>query len=288
MNNKQKNNLNRAPTSFIKEFSKNMEELKSKSATDVKNAVGAMSILFEAAQNAKNTLQASKSPEQIVKEQTDTNEADLRAICQREEKKHSKLDLLFKEWLKRDTWLIYQEAIPLTNGESPNEILFYDEKLWKLVESCAGHSLKIANLDLKAKQWRVKPDEWVRWLKEKEQPVNIQLESQLLPKVTSSVTSKIFKATISRSLMKVARQSALKTFIRQIEELTKKQNLEWNSQEIPVTKRDFLEVFYKENTAIKKISRDSFDRDIADIKIKFKKGTKNNKNNVLIKLFKVE
>ena len=250
-----------------------------------------MEIAIHKIQEKHSENEAKKSPEQRIIEAQQSRDAIEINKLEKIKTEQNRVDQLFKDWLKRDTWLIYDEAMLLITGKKPEEesLLFSrDAKLWGLVQSCIGISLSIVNINAKAKQWRVKPLEWVRWLKEKEQSIHPQLEIQVFPKTMTAVTSKTFIATTSRSQMKAARQSALKTFVRQIEELAKKKNSDWNSQEIPVTKRDFLEVFYKENTAIKKISRDSFDRDIADIKIKFKKGTKNNKNNVLIKLFKVE
>lgn len=48
-----------------------------------------------------------------------------------------------------------------------------------------------------------------------------------------------------------------------------------------MTKSDFLKALGSQNPDYKKISMSSFDRDIADIGLKFKSGTKINKNNIL-------
>ena len=235
-------------------------------------------------QEQQAQIRARMTPEQLAEER---RQIQVRQIA-KEEKEKAKLNEFFKSWLKRDAWLIYDEAMPLTKAEKPEEetiLNLRDGKLWSLVQSCAGHSLQIINLDAKPKQWRVKPFEWVSWLKLKEQYIHPQLEALIYPQTSIQPTLKTAKAIQSREIKKRDRQKAIKVFATEAETLAKKQNIDWSNEAIPVTKSDFLEVLAKVNPAYKKISIDTFDRDIADIGLKFKRGTKSSKNNVLKEIF---
>ncbi|HQS44211.1 MAG: hypothetical protein B7Y16_06275 [Methylotenera sp. 24-45-7] len=246
---------------------------------------------FKEIQQKRDEIESKKSPEQKALEARQLAIQREKDQIDQLNKQHTKFDNLFNSWLKRDTWLIYDEAIPLTKGEVPEyETMFNprDTNLWSLVQSCANQSLKIINPDAKSKLWKVKPFEWVRWLKEKEQTVHPQLQELVLPKAPISLVSKTVAAIKTREKIKAERIGAIKAFSLKAGEMARKQNIEWNDQEIPVTKADFLEVFTKLNTAFKKISITSFDRDIAEIGIKFKRGTKSNKNNVLKRFFSIK
>lgn len=238
----------------------------------------------------RKEAEARKSPEQRALE---ARQAELRTQALKREKinkEHSRCDALFNEWIKRDTWLIYDEAMPLTKGEKPESetiLNLRDNKLWDLVQACANHSLKVINFEKKPEQWRVNPYEWVRWLKEKDCKVHQQLANLVYPKTNIPPTIKTAKANNSRELIKAHRLKALRAFSSQVEELSRKANITWDMQAIPVTKKEFLEVFHKLNPAIKKISEDSFDRDIAEIGIKFQRGIKSSKNNKLKLIFKI-
>jgi hypothetical protein len=232
--------------------------------------------------------EARKSPEQRAHEAR-LREAETQALkAVKLEKEKTKAKELFKTWLKRDTWRIYDEAIPLSKGEKPEDLLFNDEDLWKLVQRCVNQSLSIINPDAKPKLWLVKPFEWVRWLKEKDLSIHPQLAELLLPASPAHANIQTTQAIKSRERAKAERIKAIKSFVIKVSELARSQNLVWNSQAIPVTKNEFLHVFYSQNSAIKKIKKDSFDRDIAEIGIKFKRGTKSNKNNMLNVIFSIK
>lgn len=237
-------------------------------------------------QERQAQTRARMTPAQLADER---KQIQARQIA-KEEKENAKLDSFFKLWLKRDTWLMYDEAMPLTKAEKPEEETIFnlrDEKLWSLIQSCAGHSLQLINPEAKPKQWRVKPSEWVHWLKLKEQFIHPQLEALIYPKTNIQPTLKTAKAIQSREIIKRDRQKAIKTFAEEIEMRAQKLHIDWKREEIPVTKADFLEVLGKLSPAYNKISMDTFDRDIADIGLSFKRGTKSNKNNVLKTIFSI-
>lgn len=246
-------------------------------------------VVLEMAKKSEE-IEARKSPEQRAREAEQSRQRAEAYALEKVKKEQSRCDALFRLWLKRDTWLIYDEAMPLTKAEKPDtETIFNlrDENLWVLVQSCAGHSLQIINLDEKPNKWRVVPFEWVRWLKLKEQVVHPQLEELLYPNNTALPSFKTTKAIQTRETIKRDRQKAIKDFALKAEELAIKNHQQWNRHAIPVTKLDFLKVFGALNPAYKKINMATFDRDIVDIGLKFKRGTSSNKNNMLNALFRI-
>jgi hypothetical protein len=234
-------------------------------------------------------VEAKKSPAQKAAEKLQFETQRQAALKAKAEKNHQRLTRLFSEWCKRDTWLIESQAMHLLTGIDPSDATIFDavdEKLWELVKSCAGHSLTITNRADKPNKWLVKPQEWVRWLNEKGYAVPTELTSILFP-VTKEITPqlKIAPAQEAREKKKRDRLKALKAFVSDIGERTRKQGIEFDRQSIPVTKADFLKVFHSQHPQIDKISRATFDHDIAEIGLKFKHGTKSNKNNVLARVF---
>lgn len=273
-----------------------LEEIKTKLENYQKNAgnppsfLEGLALIANEYTQTKAAIEARKSPEQRAQEAKQAQLTARAYALEKAKKEQAKRNDLLRSWIKRDTWLVYEEAMPLAKAEKPDvETLFNsrDEKLWALIQSCAGHSLQLINPDAKPKQWRVKPFEWVRWLKLKEQFVHPQLETLIYPKNEIQPTLKTAKAIQSREIIKRDRQKAIKTFATEAQARAKKQNIDWNNEAIPVTKGDFLEVLGRENSAYKKISLDTFDRDIAEIGLKFRRGTKSNKNNVLKTLFSI-
>jgi anion-transporting ArsA/GET3 family ATPase len=276
-------------TELLKELRGNIESRanRGEKASSVLEAFSIFATEYTAVNSAN---EARKSPEQLA---LDAQQASLRNkafALERVKKAQIKSEALIRNWIKRDTWLVYDEALPLTKAEVPDEATLFnprDSELWALTQSCAGHSLQLINLDANPKQWRVKPFEWVRWLKEKEQYIHLQLIELIYPKTTIQPTSQTAKATQSREITKRDRQKAIKAFALTADELARKNGIEWNSEAIPVTKTDFIQVFGAIYTAHKKVTLDTFDRDIAEIGLKFKRGTKSNKNNVLKQLFSI-
>lgn len=133
--------------------------------------------------------EARKNPEQRAREQA---EGTLQWAREREtkartkaEKEQLRLNELFSRWCKRDTWLIHDQAIALVRGHEPDTALslgFTNKSLWELARSCAGHSLRVVNVNETPNLWRVEPREWVRWLREKGQAVPQELVNIVLPK----------------------------------------------------------------------------------------------------------
>jgi hypothetical protein len=207
------------------------------------------------------------------------------------EKEHIRLRELFARWCKRDTWLIHYEAIALAKGWEPNTNLLLDvtdKGLLELVQSCAGHSLKVVNIAEKPARWRVEPREWVRWLKEKDQALPQELIDIILPKPNEAEPGKkTSRATLGRERKKRDKIVALKRFLADAGERARSAGLVWNEQAIPVTKDEFLAVFYRQYPKIEQIGADSFDGYIKEIGIKFKHGVKPKLNNMLSQLFKI-
>ncbi len=228
--------------------------------------------------------QASKTPQQRAEEAQRWAENDRLNKINKLKKKNEELDILYRPWLKLDTWLIYDEAMPLLKGEKPEEDSIWftkDPILWKTVGSCAGHSLSVINLGEDSKKWRVKPSEWIRWLIEKGYQVPNQLLCLLPKSVATKSNAKTYAANLSKDLKKKERLKALKIFMADIGERTRKANLNWDPQKISVTKKEFLAVFFKQHPQIGVIGLETFSNDITHIGVKFASGTKTNKNNVL-------
>jgi hypothetical protein len=261
--------------------------------TNISNNKTSLEIFFDRVEKFNNDrleAEARKSPEQRTREAEVTRKKFQAHAQDKIKKEHIKLKTLFNDWIKRDTWLIYDEAMPLIKAEEPEEETIFssrDRKLWSIVQSCAGHSLNLINPEAKPKQWKVKPFEWIRWLKEKEQYIHPLLIELLYPKISIPPTIKTAQAINTREQNKRDRINAIKAFNLKAGELARKQGIEWSDDAIPVTKADFRQVLGTVNTAYKKISSDSFDRDIAEIGLKFKRGTKSNKNNILKQIFSI-
>ncbi|SEL56963.1 hypothetical protein [Nitrosovibrio tenuis] len=239
--------------------------------------------------------EARKSAEQRAKEQAENT---LRWAREREnkaqaktEKERLRLKALFSQWCKRDTWLLHDEAIPLVKGYEPTTasllVGFDNKSLGELAQSCAGHSLKVVNLNERQNLWRVEPREWARWLTEKGQAVPQELIDILLPKPNNAEPEKkTTRATQTRERKKRDKIVALKKFLADAGERARNAGLDWDEQAIPVTKDEFLEVFCRQYPKTEQIGADSFDRYIKEIGIKFKHGVKHKLNNMLFQLFK--
>lgn len=245
---------------------------------------------FESSRRKQAELEARKSPEQKALEKRQAEEKRQAQLKTKAEKTSKKLTQLYSTWCKRDTWLVYKEALYLFVGQDPAETTVFDfinNGIWELARSCAGHSLNLANPKDKDTLWRVTPAEWARWLKEKGYAVPAELTAILSP-ITPIVTpeQKIAPAQQAREKKKRDRIQALKAFVIEIGERARKNKIEFDKQSIPVTKGDFLKVFHSQYPQIEEISLSTFDHDIAEIGLKFKPGTKPNKNNILVELFK--
>jgi len=274
----------------ILEDIRNKLESHQKNAGDPPSFLEGLFLIANEYSIAKTANESRKSPEQRAQEAKQAQLSAKEFALEKAKKEQTKRDILLRSWIKRDTWLIYDEALPLTKAVKPDyETLFSprDSDLWELVQSCAGHSLTLVNKEANPKQWLVEPFEWVRWLKEKGQHVHPQLVELLYPRTEIQPALKTAKAIQSREIKKRDRQKAIRTFALEAETRARKNNIVWNKEEIPVTKSDFLKVFGILNPAYKKINMATFDRDIADIGLKFKRGTKSNKNNVLKSIFSI-
>lgn len=234
-------------------------------------------------------LEAAKPPEQRAREAQAGEEITVRRANEEKEKLAAKRRTLYAKWCLRDTWLLESEAIPLTSGIEPSWMLTILDgvaDLLPLAKSCVGVSLKIRNPTDAPGKWLVTPADWVRWLQEKNYPVNAELEVATHPKLPQAPPQdqpKTAKATQTRERFKAERISALKTFFKEMEERARSHG--WDRKNIPVTKADLLAVFLKQYPQYRKLSPASFDDDFTQIGAKFNPGVKHSKTNVLKALF---
>jgi hypothetical protein len=234
-------------------------------------------------------LEAAKTPEQRAREALQRQVDAERYAKEKRDKQTAKLRKLYEKWCLRDTWLLDVEAIPLALEEEPTWVSYVIEgadTLLKLAISCAGHSLPIENVSEAQSKWRVKPVNWVHWLKEKGYPVNAQLEARTQPKAREiKAEPQTARATASRERNKALRIADLKRFVADVEQRARADKLPWDRTGIPVTKADFLAEFFKQYPQYSDFSLASFDNDFAEIGVKFRPGVKRKKNNVLKGLF---
>ncbi len=233
-------------------------------------------------------LEAAKTPEQRAREARQ-HEADAeRRTKEQREKQAATWRKFYEKWCLRDTWLLESEAVPLALEVQPSWLLpiIDADALLKLAISCAGYSLPIEKLSWMQTKWRVKPADWVRWLKEKGYSVNAQLEAITQPKVPEiKAEPQTARATESRERKKALRIGDLKRFVAEVEKRAQAAKLLWDRTGIPVTKADFRAVFFKQHAQYRELSRDSFDNDFTEIGVKFRPGVKRKKNNVIKALF---
>ena len=232
--------------------------------------------------NAQN--EGRKSPEQKARERQESALAQARRQQEKAAKESQRKRELYSKWCKRDTWRI-DEALHLLMGRDPQDATIFDDfgkELIELIESCVGYSLTVISPKESRKQWRVVPTEWVRWAKQKDLPVPEELTDLLFPQLPNKPG--IAKAQETREQKKRERQRFLKSFAFSIESKAREKNIPWESKAIPVTKDEFLDFFYSQYPQIGRISKFTFDHDIAEIGLKFKAGTKTNPNNPLVKI----
>lgn len=105
------------------------------------------------------------------------------------------LTSFFESHLKKDSWLVFDEAIPISNGIAPNEagsIELYSKTWYRELKDLAlaaqgNKTLSIINHESKPKQWRVTPKAFVKWALEKEININpVLVEVIKLEKKTPS------------------------------------------------------------------------------------------------------
>lgn len=98
---------------------------------------------------------------------------------------------MHNEWLKKDVWNLYNEALPLAVGIHPNcwEVVknlkdkefrilqAQAHKIKELMPSCVGYSLIIQNIDDKARHWKVKPSNFISWIEGKGISINSLLDA---------------------------------------------------------------------------------------------------------------
>jgi hypothetical protein len=87
------------------------------------------------------------------------------------EKEQLSLQKLYEQWSCKDTWLLYEEGIPLLFGLAPDESEPIDdevsnkiESLWEHAQECVQKKLlPIVNNDIPEKEWEVRPIDLYSW-----------------------------------------------------------------------------------------------------------------------------
>jgi len=238
--------------------------------------------------NVQQQINAGKGPEQL------TREAQVRKVEVDKRKKQNR-EALYATWCQRDTWVLTTEALPLAFGEAPSgeDLITWfsgkEQALYDLAVSCVGHSLTIVNKDANQNEWRGTPLNWLKWLQEKRQPAEPEsadaLQSRLPGPSADVAEPKTKQANLARGAGKKERLDRLELFIAAMEEQARKAKLGWDRSKIPVTKKEFLDVFYRFNPQVKHFGLASFEHDFKILGVKFKSGVKTNKNNVLKLIF---
>src|SRR5258708_1354463 len=266
-----------------------VKELLNSDEPGLRKTLGVVGISLGSMTRHRAAIEAAKTPEQRAREARWHKEEDERRAREKKEKQAEKLRKLYEKWCLRDTWLLDMEAVPLALGEEPTWLSYVIEgadTLLKLAISCAGHSLPIENVNEAQSKWKVKPANWVRWLKEKRYAVNAQLEAITQPKVPEiKAEAQTARATATREKNKARRLGHLRRFLEEVEQRARARNLSWDRTGIPTAKADFLAEFFKQYPQYGDLSRASFDNDFTHLGVKFKPGVRRNKNNVLRGLF---
>src|SRR5258708_15482551 len=276
------------PTLTAEEVAR-VKELLDSDASALVKTVGVVAAALTPMARRHGEREAAKRSGQRA-EEARQQEADAeRRAKEKREKQAEKLRKLYEKWCLRDTWLLDMEAVPLALGEEPTWLSYVIEgadTLLKLAISCAGHSLPIENVNEAQSKWKVKPANWVRWLKEKRYAVNAQLKAITPPKVPEmKAEAQTARATATREKNKARRLGHLRRFLEEVEQRARARNLSWDRTGIPTAKADFLAEFFKQYPQYGDLSRASFDNDFTQLGVKFKPGVRRNKNNVLRGLF---
>jgi hypothetical protein len=92
----------------------------------------------------------------------------------------------YKHYVKLDSWLLYEEALPISAGVHPHawdavRDLYpnWEARLRPIMKSAVSISLPLINPDAKERRWRVKPKDFVKWLHSKELWPRKELEEAL-------------------------------------------------------------------------------------------------------------
>jgi hypothetical protein len=238
---------------------------------------------------------AAMTPGQRVEDDEAQKREEASKRSAKAEKERQRLEKLYAEWWKHDTWDVDSEAIPLCLGFDPKTALpilpANGERIRELVKRADGVSLTLfAPTSLLAGK-RVRPTEFVRFLMGKGESLPQQLQAKLAAPPVSVATGsdgnrvpagRTAEANRTREENKRERRKALRDFKATTGKRAEARgtSLDWSN--LPVTKSDFLKVFFRAYPGLaKKFGRATFENDFRDLEIRFKRGIKHQDNNML-------
>ena len=203
-------------------------------------------------------------------------------------------------WARHDFWPL-KEGLNLLCRCRPQKQRwdFGIKELWNLGKRCIGPggTLKVVNPDVsawsdggRAKKLQIKPTDLLDWADAKRIPIPFELSDAIRGNdviegsyiINETQTT---QATLQRTLGKEQRHEALQEFLDDIQQRVHDMNLNWDITTIPVTKKDFQNVFHRLYTDISPVGSDQFGDDLKEFGAKFQRGTKNRTDNILVKIF---
>lgn len=189
------------------------------------------------------------------------------------------------DYSKRDFWLL-SEGLNLLYQSHPNNTSSSGGCFTyrTLAEHCIGPggSLAVINPESSFYKIKVRPTDLIEWAHQKNIAIPSELEQTLSPDPSPSPTAAALRA---KTNTKQERLKQLRMFVDDIERRAKAGNRNWDRTCLPVTKKDFTEIFFKCYPDVKEVSVATLADDLRQFEVKFRPGTSNKKNNVLTKLF---
>jgi hypothetical protein len=201
-----------------------------------------------------------------------------------------------RTWARRDFWTLREGLNLLLNRRPQAQDWNYGVlDLWKLAQACIGPdgTLKVINPDTetffensKVDKLKVRPADLLQWAEEKGITIPAALSEAVHGRapITAEVVSPVLIATQAKQDNKARRIEALTSFLSDMEQKAKNNDLSWGRRAIPVTKENFRAVFcrvYPEHNVAAATLAD----DVTDLGGQFRPGTRSKANNILEKLF---
>ncbi|RLJ18071.1 hypothetical protein DJ030_12725 [bacterium endosymbiont of Escarpia laminata] len=192
------------------------------------------------------------------------------------------------EYANYDTWAI-EEAINLLLYRHANCHLLDENHttLKKIIDRSVGPGGTLQTHETGSflnKKRLVKPSNLIHWAQQK----GIKIPNPLLREFHPSgltIESPTTKATQKRIRDKQERHHALREFIHDIEGRTKQLNRNWSIDNLPVTKNQFHEVFYKRYPRVKKVAAVTLSDELPKLGVRFSPGRRSKNFNQLESLF---
>lgn len=189
----------------------------------------------------------------------------------------------FSEWAKCDLWTPEEYACLLQGAEPsawPSEAI---KKTATIIRRCLGQSLPNTSSD--PKKPTLPRQACLDWWKGRIDPHPFWLRA--LDGITHALNQpKTAKATAVRKNTKALRHQWLAWFLNEMDKRATRYS--WDRSCIPVTKKDFRDVFLQACPAVQEFAPATLDKELPVFHAKCRHGVKHNDNNVLTTLFAAE